>query len=309
MTGARAHIDLAALIALRHQARGFSFLPRQPVSSVLNGRHGSRLRGRGFDFAELRHYAIGDDIRAIDWQATARQRKPQVRVFTEERDRPVLLVVDQRLTMFFGSYRATKSVTAAELAALAAWRVTGLGDRVGAIVFSDDAMVEFVPAARASAVMRILAAVTAQNQALGAAQARRAEPGQLNAALAHACRLATHDWLIGLITDGAGADDETVRLVTRLSAHNDVLTLFVHDALETALPDIGRAVVADGIDRLTVDTGAADLRRRYAADFAERRARIEAFSRHRAIPLLPILTDRDPALQVRDILGHRAAHR
>jgi DNA polymerase III delta prime subunit len=99
--------------------RGFSFLLRQPVYSILAGRHASRLRGRGLNFEEIRRYLPGDDIRNMDWRVTARTRRPHVRVYTEERDRPLLLVIDQRQSMFFGSRRAMKSVVAAEAAALA----------------------------------------------------------------------------------------------------------------------------------------------------------------------------------------------
>jgi len=107
---ARITTSLNELVLLQAEANGFSLLPRQPVSSLLAGRHASRLRGRGLDFEELRHYRQGDDVRNIDWKATARLRSPHVRVFTEERERPVLLVLDQRSPMFFGSRRAMKSV-------------------------------------------------------------------------------------------------------------------------------------------------------------------------------------------------------
>ena len=83
----------------------------------------------------------------MDWRVTARTRKPHVRVYSEERDRPVLLVIDQRQNMFFGSRRAMKSVVAAEVSALAAWRVLQAGDRVGALVFDDVEVVEFPPPA------------------------------------------------------------------------------------------------------------------------------------------------------------------
>ena len=158
----RVHVTLDELLRLRHRAKGFSFLPRQPVHSLLTGRHASRLRGRGLDFEELRHYFEGDDTRTIDWAATARRGSPHVRVYTEERDRSVLLLVDQRMSMFFGSRRAMKSVAAAEAAAIAAFRVTSLGDRVGAIVFSEQGIVEIRPEARDAAVRRILAEVVRQ---------------------------------------------------------------------------------------------------------------------------------------------------
>ena len=119
-----------SLILLQHRASGrFSFLPRQPVHSLLSGRHASRIRGRGLNFEEIRGYLPGDDVRSIDWKVTARTREPHVRVFTEERDRPAFLVVDQRISMFFGSRRNMKSVTAAELGAAGAWRVADAGDR------------------------------------------------------------------------------------------------------------------------------------------------------------------------------------
>lgn len=167
--GARAFITLDELLRLKHRAKGFSFLPRQPVHSLLAGRHASRLRGRGLNFEELRHYFEGDDTRSIDWLATARLGSPHVRVYSEERDRPILLLVDQRSTMFFGSRRAMKSVAAAEAAALAAWRVTSLGDRVGAVVFGDEEIVEIKPQRRETGVVRVLAEVVRQNQALGQA--------------------------------------------------------------------------------------------------------------------------------------------
>ena len=90
------------------------------MHSILAGRHASRLRGRGLNFEEIRRYLPGDDTRNMDWKVTARMRKPHVRVYTEERDRPCLLVVDQRQSMFFGTRRCMKSVAAAEVAALAA---------------------------------------------------------------------------------------------------------------------------------------------------------------------------------------------
>ena len=149
---------------LKFRTRGFSFLPHQPVHSLLAGRHASRLRGRGLNFEEIRRYLPGDDIRNMDWHVTARTRQPHVRVYTEERDRPVLLVVDQRHSMFFGSRRAMKSVVAAEATALAAWRVLQAGDRVGALVFDDQDVVEIPPQRSEQQVLRILDTVVKKNQ-------------------------------------------------------------------------------------------------------------------------------------------------
>ena len=113
---AQVHTNLEALVRLQFEARDFTLLPRQPVHSLLSGRHASRLRGRGLTFEELRRYRPGDDIRSIDWRATARLRAAHVRVYSEERDRPVLLVVDQRTTMFFGMGRPSLATSCHEAA-------------------------------------------------------------------------------------------------------------------------------------------------------------------------------------------------
>ncbi|MFE1598310.1 DUF58 domain-containing protein [Methylobacterium sp. ID0610] len=302
---ARAYADLADLLLLRHRATGFSFLPRQPVHSLLSGRHASRLRGRGLSFEELRGYVQGDDTRAIDWRATARLAKPTIRVYTEERDRPVVLLIDQRPPMFFGSRRATKSVAAAEAAALAAWRVTALGDRVGAVVLSSSGIAEIRPGSRERAVRRILDATIRANHLLPAPDGGADTLGHLNEGLRRAARMAPHDGLVCLISDGAGADGETAERVTTLTAHTDVVAVFVYDPLEESLPDLGRVVVADGERRIEVETGSRGLRERFAQAFAERRSRLEAFSRKRAIPVLPVRTDRDVAEQIRETLGRR----
>jgi len=307
--GARAFASLDELMRLKERARGFSFLPRQPVHSLLAGRHASRLRGRGLNFEELRHYAEGDDVRSIDWLATARLGDPHVRVYSEERDRPVVLIVDQRSTMFFGSRRSMKSVAAAEVAALSAWRVTSLGDRVGAIVMTDEAISVVKPQARDRGAVRVISDVARANLALEHIRASPGAAGRLNEALAAADRLLPHDGLVCLISDATGEDDETARLATRLCAHNDMLAAYIHDAMEERLPEIGPAVFSSGAAQIEVDSSAGPLRDRFAQERIRWRGRLAELSRHRAIPVLPISTDRDVALQLRELIGQRSAAR
>ena len=191
------YVSLDDLLALEYRGRKVSFLPRQPVHSLLSGRFASRMRGRGLNFEEIRDYRPGDDVRSIDWKVTARLQKPHVRVFNEERDRQTLLVVDQRLSMFFGSRRSMKSVTAAEAAAISAWRVLGAGDRVGAIVFNDRDLAEFRPRRSRATVLQILTAIVAQNRSLGVGRgivcvAVNAEQGAAAGAAARLARRGRH---------------------------------------------------------------------------------------------------------------------
>ncbi|MBP0630164.1 MULTISPECIES: DUF58 domain-containing protein [unclassified Cupriavidus] len=296
-------VDAAALAALEVAARDFHFLPRQPVHSVLAGRHASRVRGRGLTFEEVRGYLPGDDIRSMDWRVTARTGKPHVRVYSEEKDRPVLLLVDQRINMFFGSRRAMKSVVAAEAAALAAWRVLSEGDRVGGLVFGDSDCIELAPRRSRQAVEHLLGEIARHNQALRADAPARRGAGQLNAALERAARLARHDHLVIVISDFDGHDAATRDLMLSMSARNDLLTMLVYDPFLLELPDSGHLVVSDG--ELQVELGFGQTAtRKGIADFVDAQSR-NLLGWHRAIgvPLLPLSAAEETPLQLRRLLG------
>jgi uncharacterized protein (DUF58 family) len=303
-TDERVYVSLAHLVRLQHKATGYSFLPRQPIHSLLSGRYASRLRGRGLNFEELRQYQQGDDIRTMDWKVTARTRKPHVRVYTEERDRAVLLLVDQRIHMFFGSRERMKSVVAAEAAALGAWRALGVGDRVGAIVFNDQSIEEIRPQRSKPTVMAILRTIERMNHALRADSTVKANSNQLNAVLQKAHRLATHDTLVVFITDGQGTDDETTRLTARLARHNDVLGMLLVDPIrESPLSGKGQHVATDGRLQMELDFNNPKFLERIAADYRQELEGIRAALRKISAPLLPISTAEDVVDQIRKLIG------
>ncbi len=308
-TTAGVYADLGELVRLEHKASGFSFLPRQPVHSLLSGRHTSRMRGRGLNFEEIRRYLPGDDIRTMDWKITQRTGKPHVRVFTEERDRPAMLVVDQRLSMFFGSRRAMKSVVAAELAALSAWRVFSAGDRVGALVFNDTEMEEIRPHRSRGRVMQILGAVTRMNHALRVDAGISENPAMLNQALERAARQANHDHLVCLVSDFSGFDEDSKRLLTRIAAHNDVIAALLYDPIKLDLPDAGRLVVSDGELQLELDSGRGRMRRRVSDYFDEKLKGIKGELGRVGVPVMLIHTAEDVAMQVRRLLGYAPGKR
>ena len=306
-TDERVYVSLAQLVRLQHKATGYSFLPRQPIHSILSGRYASRLRGRGLNFEELRQYQHGDDIRTMDWKVTARTRRPHVRVYTEERDRAVLLLVDQRIHMFFGSQERMKSVVAAEAGALGAWRALGVGDRVGAIVFNDQSIEEIRPQRSKVTVMQILRTIARVNHELRADAPVQSNSGQLNAALQKAHRLAKHDSLVVVISDGHGADDETTRLTAQLAEHNDVLGIFLYDPLrESPKPGSGRGVVTDGRLQVELDFGDERFWERIAADYRQELDDIRTALRKISAPLLPISTAEDVVTQIRKLIGTAA---
>jgi uncharacterized protein (DUF58 family) len=300
-----AYADLDELIRLQFKVHGFSFLPRQPVQSLLAGRRASRLRGRGLDFEEIRRYIPGDDIRTMDWRVTARTQKPHTRVYTEEKDRPVLLVVDQRLSMFFGSQVAMKSVTAAEVAAMGAWRTLSVGDRVGALVFNDYDIREIPPHRSRQQVMRILETVVEMNHVLRVDGDIQPDPTMLNRVLGKVLHVAKHDYLVGIISDFSGANEETRNIVTRLAAHNDVVALFIYDPLEADLPAAGKLIVSQGDLQLEIDTGDAQLQKRFSEQFESGLKTARDLMLKRGIPVLPIHTTGGVREQFMELLGHR----
>jgi uncharacterized protein (DUF58 family) len=304
-----AYADLDSLVALEFKARGFSFRPRQPVHSLLAGRRASRMRGRGLDFEELRNYVTGDDVRTIDWRVTARMQKPYVRVYSEERDRPGLLVIDQRMNMFFGSRVSMKSVIAAELAALGAWRIFQQGDRIGAVVFNDQAVDDMRPHRSRAAVLQILQSIVRRNRELRADSEAVLNPAQVNHVLENVWRVSRHDFLIVVVSDFDGADDATRNWLLRLSQHNDVVCVLTYDPLAVHLPPVGEMVVSDGELQVEIPIGKDVVRKSILEASSRRIHRILAWQHEIGIPVVPLSTAEDVPTQVLHLLGGVATRR
>jgi uncharacterized protein (DUF58 family) len=298
-----AYAELDSLIALQFKAGGFSLRHSQPVRSLLFGRRASHVRGRGLDFEELRGYVAGDDVRSIDWRVTARAQKPYVRVYSEERDRPTMLVVDQRINMFFGSRVSMKSVVAAEIAALAAWRVFQQGDRVGALVFNDSSTENVRMHRSRATVLRILDRVSDLNHQLRAESKARSNPKLLNEALEAVARVCRHDALILIASDFDGANQETRDLLLRLSRSNDVICCLVYDPLSVKLPPAEQLVVSDGELQVELQLGHEEVRKSILEASDKRVRFILGWQHELNIPVLPISTADSVPHQLRRLLG------
>ncbi|MEM1429138.1 MAG: DUF58 domain-containing protein [Pseudomonadota bacterium] len=298
----RIRVTLPHLQGFQGPARALRFLPRQPARSVLNGRHASRLRGRGLNFEELRDYLPSDDVRAIDWKVTARTGHPHVRVFTEERDRPALLVVDQRMSMFFGSRLNMKSVTAAEAAALAAFAILDQGDRIGGLVFGDAHLAEIRPKRSRAALHQLLTAL-ADAQTLLAADAPAVDPMPLGTVLRATARIAPRNHLILLVSDFDGIDTEAERLVAGLARRNDLILVPVTDPLAADIPAGLRLVVSDGSLQAEIDTADAGQQTALAAFAKGRLATMLDWQRRFGVPVLPLSAGEETLPQMRRLMG------
>ncbi|SDA13518.1 Protein of unknown function DUF58 [Pseudomonas sp. NFPP10] len=303
------YVALSQLMALEFQARSLSFVARQPQASILAGNHASRLRGRGLNFDELRRYQPGDDLRHLDWRATLRTGKAVVRTFTEERDRPALILVDQRMSMFFGSRRAFKSALAAELAALAAWMVFQAGDRVGGLVFNDQGIDSLAPLRSRKRVEALCSRIVQHNQQLHAGNPDHEGDAQLDRVLQQCLNLAAHDHLVCIVSDFAGTSSRTLQYLRQLARHNDVIALQVYDPLALELPHNGRLLVTQG--QLQVELAVEQRQvHRPLGDFLSGRLKdVASLLRRSQVPLMMFSTAQEALGQLRSELGRLGAPR
>jgi uncharacterized protein (DUF58 family) len=205
--------------------------------------------------------------------------------------------------MFFGSRHTMKSVVAAEIAALGAWRALHAGDRVGGIVFNESDIVEVRPHRSQSRVLQFLHEVTRFNQALASSQPATGDV-TLNHAVEAAVRTARHDHLVVLVSDLDGANDETQRLATQLAPHNDVLIVATYDPLGASLQGRPGMMAADRGGRLEIPSGTA-FAESFQQAFARRLDEWTDIFRALRVPVLPISTAEPVADQLRTLFGQK----
>ncbi len=302
------YADLNELRRLKYLAKGFSFTPNQPANSALSGKNVSKLRGRGLNFEELRHYRPGDDIRSMDWKVTQRTGKPHIKVFTEERERNVFLAIDQRMTMFFGSSNKMKSVIAAELAALIAWQISDSGDRIGAVIYNDQ-QTKVIPAKRGKQhVVNLLSEVLKKNHELSldnSAQLQNDDSDSYNKMLATLNKVSSHNGLIILIGDGHGFDEKSTDFIKQLRQHNEVIACHIFDPLELKLPKMSQMIVSDGVQQIQFSSEKKNFQKNYEAEIARQlESYVKAAKKYR-IPLIEIDTISPVEQQLRKALGHK----
>ena len=291
----------ADLVGLRPRAAGLSLDASLSTRVGRSGVRVSRLRGRGMEYSESRIYLPGDDIRRIDWRVTARTGRPHTKLFHEERDRPVLFVVDLGDHMRFGTRGAFKSVVAAEAASLLAWAAAQGGDRVGGIVLRGEHAAESrIRGGQrgALALIRALAGVGSETEApvIG---------GDIEDALARAHRVVRPGSLVVAISDFSGSRDSTDRHLARLREHNDLLCVWVHDRLEAVPPPPARYPIGDGRRTATLDTRSGEVVRAVARRFEGIETRITSACERTGAMLVRIRCGDDVRGMLRDALATR----
>ena len=283
------YVTLSELLKFGYMPKNFNIRPNAAVLSKLSGRHLSGVRGRGMDFSEMKQYVQGDDTRNMDWKATRRTGKPYIRVYNEERDRNVWLVISQMNSMFFGSTERMKSVSAAHTAALMGFKALEMGDRVGAVVYNNEDVKFFKATSSKNNIVQIMTEIERQNHLLNAENSDNTK-GNLAKSLKILTSLAKHDDLVVLIGDGRALDEETAKHITRINIHNDVIGVLVYDPMEEELLKSNSLFLTDGIDTVDVDSTNKQFIERYAERLSGRKEAFQQLSRKNALPVLSIST-------------------
>jgi len=278
---------LEELLTLRAAARTLS-LAQGPARALLLGNHRSAHRGRGLEVEEVRPYIAGDDPRSIEWRVTARRGRVHTKLFREERERPVWLLVDLGASMFFGSKLQLKSMVAVRAAALLAWAAALRGDRIGAVISNARGERALPMRSREAGVLPILNALI-ELQPSAPAAATEHQPAPLRALMP----LVHPGSLIVALSDFQSLDADQESQWTALSAHSDCRWLWIADPLESQALPPGRFVASFGGRTARID--GATVRSKWLDAWAQREARIESFTSQRRIGLTRLATDRDVA--------------
>jgi uncharacterized protein (DUF58 family) len=270
----------------------------------LMGDYRTAHRGTGTDLVGLREYTEGDDARHIDWNVSARLNEPQLRVFTEDRELTVWLLLDRSASMTVGVPGRGKDDVLGELALILARLFGRGGNRVGALLYDTGAVRTVPPGTGRRHALRIGAelARTAGADRRGAGQngATTDLAGMLDAV----AKLARRRALIVVISDFIG-DGDWERSLLRLVPRHEVVALRVLDAADDELPEVGLVVVEDAEtgEQLVIDSSDPLLRARLRAGVEERDARLAAGMRRAGVPIHRIGTDADLATALIEVVA------
>ena len=265
------------------QVRQIDLRTRRLVNSVFAGEYRSIFKGQGMEFAEVREYQPGDEVRSIDWNVTARMRRPFVKRYIEERELTVMLAVDLSGSTRFGTVNRFKAEIATELAAALTLSAVRNNDRVGVLLYTDRVEHVVPPSKGRRHALRIIRDVLVHDP-VGTGT-------DLGSALEFLRRMLTHRAIVFVITDDVSpAAERELKLLTH---RHDVVVAVLEDPSEVTLPDVGLARFVDPESGTTVDIDTADRRvqRQFVAAVEGLRAQRRQLLRRLAVDEVTIATE------------------
>lgn len=296
-------VSLSELIALERYAQRIRYRPDGYTTRV--GQHQSKFRGRGMDFSEARNYQAGDEIRHMEWRVTARTGRPHVKVYQEERERPVVILADFNPSMYFGTRIALKSVVAAKLSAIIAWTAAKQGDRVGGFLCAATSHQEFIPRARREGVLPFLATLSQYTQHDIPLTTQYSDRDALSHALLRMRRVVKPGSIVVLISDFYRLDADAEMNLSRLRHHNDVLAYHISDPLELAPPPPHCYAITNGDDDFILDTSLDTIRFGYQFYCDEQLSYLKALFSRLQIAYTSVTANMDLSTLVRQTFPRR----
>ena len=272
---------------------------KRKASNLFMGEYHSSFKGRGMIFSEIRPYQYGDDVRNIDWNKTARYSEPYVKVFEEERELTMFLLVDVSNSENFGTRKQIKMETIAELSATLAFSATTYNDKVGLILYSDQ-IEKFIPPKKGKQhVLRMVREIVSYEP--------KSKKTDLAATLETFMNLARRKSNVFILSDFIDSSDyeKALRIVAK---KHDVTAIRVYDEKEQSFPDIGLVHVQDnesGEIRL-IDTSSKKLRQQYAQYYRDLDQRYQSIFKKNNSGALSIRTDED---YIRPLLNYFKSHK
>jgi hypothetical protein len=235
------NLALKELMYYKAKAQLLELAPKVKIKNRLTGQYLAPHKGRGMEFAEVRHYQQGDDIRSIDWRVTARTGETHTKLFQEEKERPVFVFTDFSNSMLFGSKLLLKSIQAAHVSALVAWSACQRGDRIGGIVFNHHGHLELKPSAREKAVLKLCHNLCdSHRQALD--HIDQPTTSHFSDNLKRLNHLAKPGSLVYLVSDFSALDDASFKQLEILSRHCELIGCHISDPFEHQLPAFKQTV-------------------------------------------------------------------
>lgn len=282
----------------------FSRFPRSAAS--ISGEIKSLFRGQGMEYRESRVYQQGDDVRTMDWRVTARTTVPHVKVFQDEQERPVFLVVDQSQTMHFATRKQFKSVQATKVAALLGWAGVELGDKVGGVVIKPETHYEIKPLLGDKSILSLFKRMTIEEafdigniDAAKKALKRKGANG-LSDGVQRVRQLARRGSLIFVVSDFYHFDENMERALFEVQKGCDVVIVLVYDPMEKQILPSGQYQISNGAETLALNYADEATRRKPYLEFFTRRQALQDFCDQHGLRFIEVSTEQNEldALQV-----------
>lgn len=269
-------------------------------SNFISGDKRSRVRGRGMDFFESRPYVLQDEIKNIDWKVSARLNSLFTKIYTEEKDRPVFIMVDLRSSMFFGSINCFKSVLAGCIAARLAMAAINGGDHVGGLVFNGHDYWQCAIKSGRKNLARLFGLIALQTDKAPLPK----RDFSFEQVLRHTSKLPAGA-MVFLLSDFYNLDPLDKPILYRLKKRADVLAIKIFDPLEKHLPHLGQLAMSYGDEQVVFDSSDRILHKRYEAEQKEHEQKISEIFKSVGIPQIEFSTAVDPAFGLKKIFSGR----